>query len=424
MTTVLGDAHELAIAVANKLTYPAAAELPTGESWWAQSLARGVPGVALLHIELAAAALTPWRRAHDWLTYATTAPITGGMSSHLYYGLPAIAHAVACAADRLPGSYSTTLQVLDREISRDTVRRVQVATDRMSAKELPTLSEFDVIRGLSGVGAYLLRWNPDSLALQSVLSYLVRLTEPVIVDGDTLPGWWTLTGPSGRPDAAFPGGHGNNGMAHGIGGPLALLALAALRGITVNGHTEAITRVLAWLDHWSTNTGTGAAWPYYITRPELHADQVTQPSRPVRPSWCYGTAGLARAQQLAALATGDHQRRHLVEDALVGALTDSAQTSAATDLSLCHGHAGFAHVALRAAADATHDNGVRLREAALQLLGTVHPPGTFPVVTATRLLNASGPALLEGSAGIALTAASAATAAGPATWWDACLLIA
>ncbi|KQX77084.1 hypothetical protein [Streptomyces sp. Root1310] len=35
-------------------------------------------------------------------------------------------------------------------------------------------------------------------------------------------------------DDRFPGGHGNNGMAHEIGSVLALLALGARRAITVN----------------------------------------------------------------------------------------------------------------------------------------------------------------------------------------------
>jgi len=32
-----------------------------------------------------------------------------------------------------------------------------------------------------------------------------------------LPGWWTASGPDDRPSQSWPGGHGNLGMAHGIG---------------------------------------------------------------------------------------------------------------------------------------------------------------------------------------------------------------
>lgn len=78
------------------------------------------------------------------------------------------------------------------------------------------MAEFDTIRGLAGVGAYLRHQVPDSAAPRAVLGCLVRLTQPVTIDGDTVPGWWTLTGPTGSVDDDFPGGHGNFGLAHGI----------------------------------------------------------------------------------------------------------------------------------------------------------------------------------------------------------------
>lgn len=56
--------------------------------------------------------------------------------------------------------------------------------------------------------------------LDDVLRYLVRLLQqPVTVNGEAVPGWWTSDSPSARPDAAWPTGHGNFGMAHGVAGP-------------------------------------------------------------------------------------------------------------------------------------------------------------------------------------------------------------
>lgn len=43
-----------AATIADRLTRPDADELPLGQPWWHQSLAHGAPGIALLHIELAA----------------------------------------------------------------------------------------------------------------------------------------------------------------------------------------------------------------------------------------------------------------------------------------------------------------------------------------------------------------------------------
>ncbi|WP_328383670.1 hypothetical protein OHQ88_14165 [Micromonospora zamorensis] len=49
------ESHELAVAIADLLVDPDDPSLPIHQPWWRQSLALGVPGIALLHVELAAA---------------------------------------------------------------------------------------------------------------------------------------------------------------------------------------------------------------------------------------------------------------------------------------------------------------------------------------------------------------------------------
>ncbi|RKF24678.1 lanthionine synthetase C family protein [Micromonospora globbae] len=416
------EGHELAVAVADLLTHPDDPSLPIHQPWWRQSLALGVPGIALLHVELAAAGLRPWQRAHHWLTAATSGPVTTGPDSHPFHGAPALAHVLACAAAHQPGSYARALDGLDTAIAADARRRVAAAHARIDVGELPALAEFDTIRGLTGLGAYLLRRPSGEKELRSVLEYLVRLTTPLHRDGEALPGWWTGSGPNGRTDDRFPGGHGNTGVAHGIAGPLTLLALAALQGVLVPGHLAAITTVCAWLDRWRSDTDAGPIWPYWITRAQLRAGHAPKPSAQ-RPSWCYGTAGLAHAQQLAALATGDPVRRVAAGDALARALIDPRQLAATTDPSLCHGYAGLAHIAHRIAADAPPGTAARLDARVPHLLRMIDPAGAGPRRTAAALIAAApGPGLLEGAAGVALAALSCSTASTPDSSWDSCLL--
>ncbi|MFD6608628.1 lanthionine synthetase C family protein [Micromonospora chalcea] len=416
------ESHGLAVAVADLLARPDDPRLPIRQPWWRQSLALGVPGIALLHVELAAAGLRPWQRAHHWLTAATSGPVTAGADSYPFHGAPALAHVFACAAAHQPGAYARALDDLDRAIAADARRRVAAAHARIDVRELPALAEFDAIRGLAGVGAYLLRRAPDGEELPAVLGYLVRLTQPLHVGGEALPGWWAGNGPAGRADSRFPGGHGNNGVAHGIAGPLALLALAALRDVVVDGQTAAIARICAWFDRWRHDSKPGPLWPYWITKRQLRADRA-EAHRAQRPSWCYGTAGLARAQQLAALALNDRVRRAAAEDALVRALADPRQLAGATDPSLCHGHAGLAHIAHRVAADAPPDTARQLRASVPRLLGSLDPHDAGPRRTAAALV-AAGPGLLEGAAGVALAALSCSNAAALTSSWDACLLTA
>ncbi|MEX5709941.1 lanthionine synthetase C family protein [Parafrankia sp. FMc6] len=434
MTSHPRAAAVLAEKVADHLAEPAS--IPgslSGQRWWRQSLAHGAPGIALLHIERAAAGFSSWERAHDWLAYAARGVLTTGPDSHLYYGGPALAHALASATSRHPGAYQRVLDRLDRSIVTDTRRRVAAAHARIDEGRFPALAEFDVIRGLTGLGAYLLRRDAGagSETTRAVLNYLVRLTEDLVIDGQTLPGWWTDLGPTGRASDRFPGGHGNNGIAHGIAGPLALLALAARRGVTVPGHHEAIRRICAWLDRWRTDTSTGVLWPYWLDR--SHRD-TAQPGSvgPRHLGWCYGTAGLARAQHLAALATGDAARRDMAENALVDALSDPVH-STTTDVSLCHGRAGLAHLAAVTAAEARPPTANRLRPLIRKVLDTVQPADADPEQTASQLLaqdeGSPGPGLLEGAAGVALAALSASTVAAGAdtascSGWDSCLLIA
>lgn len=415
-------ADTVADLLADPATAPPASETAPSKR---QHLAYGPTGIALLHIERAAAGLGSWQRAHDWLAEAARNPFTSGPDSHPFYGAPALAHALACAADHLPGAYQRARDTLDRQMGADVRRRLEAAHRRIDAGRLPEIAEFDTIRGLAGYGAYFLRRDPTGAEVRAILDYCVRLTEPVAHDGEALPGWWTPTGPSGRADDRFPGGHANSGMAHGVGGVLALVALAARRGITVAGHREALRVILAWLDRWQEETSRGLVWPYWVTRDELRTSRLA-PSAPRRPSWCYGTAGLARARQLAALALGDTDRQIEAETALVAALTDPAQLKATTDNGLCHGFAGLAHVAARTADDAHPSTIGQLRAAIPPLLTPICPPGTDPEDAAMAVIrdNDAGPGFLNGAAGIALALLAPATTTPPRSAWDACLLIA
>lgn len=412
-------ARAAADAIADHLASPGNVRgLDLAQDWWPQSLAHGAAGVALLHIERARSGHGPWQRAHDWLACAAEGGAVGGPDAHLYYGAPALAFALHAAADR-PGRYTRALNTLDTHITALTRQRLQAAHERIDNGGYPKLAEYDTIRGLSGLGALLLHRETHTDLLREVLTYLVRLTEPVKHDVEELPGWWTHLAPSGKPSPDYPEGHANNGVAHGISGPLALLALTARRGITVPEHTEAISRILAWLDRWQQEGPAGPWWPYWVTRQHLRSG--TPGDGPSRPSWCYGTAGFARTMQLAALATGDTDRQHASEVALLRAMSDPDQRNLTVDLSLCHGFAGLAHIARLVAADA-------LTPGITDSLPTLLAPITDipPKALVRALCEPSGGGdigLLEGAAGTALTLHTYAAGGPSLSGWDSAFLI-
>ncbi len=402
-------AQTAAADIAELLTIPP----PTpARHWQGQSLADGAAGIALLHAERAHTGLGAWATVHAWLTHATQADISAHTDAGLFFGAPALAFVLHAADADQAGRYARSLIALDRAVVALAHCRIDQAHARIDRGELPGLAEFDLIYGLAGIGAHLLRHAPGNDALQRVLSYLVRLTEPLHVDGETLPGWWTSHGPDFTHSSGFRGGHGNFGMAHGIAGPLALLALAMKQKILVEGHATAINRICRWLDAWRHDGPAGPWWPQWITRDERRAGRVSQPA-PLRPSWCYGTPGLARAQQLVGIAIGDGVRQRTAEHALAGCLSDPKQLARIVDSSLCHGWAGLYQTARRAAADA-------ITPAIVDRL----PDLTDAFLERARPGTGEGIGFLEGDAGLALTLHTAAHGGSPTSGWDACLLIA
>jgi hypothetical protein len=152
---------QLSAVIAERLAHPRdVPRLLSSRPWWRLSLAHGALGIALLHIERAAAGLASWQPAHDWLTYVASGPVTTGADSHLCYGAPALGHVLACATAARPGSYARALNALDQAIATDTLARVNRVQAHIDAGRLPALAEFDLIRGLTGSGTYLLRRDP------------------------------------------------------------------------------------------------------------------------------------------------------------------------------------------------------------------------------------------------------------------------
>ncbi|MFI0484342.1 lanthionine synthetase C family protein [Actinomadura sp. 9N215] len=417
----------MAGALAAALSDPRTALTASARHSWPQALATGAAGIALLHIERARTGHGDWETAHRWITTACAAPITAAANAGLYMGVPALAFilhaATSPARDKAPqqgprssaeDGYRHALERLDQAAITLTQTRLDTAHARIHREQRPQLQEFDLIRGLTGLGVYHLRRHPDHPVTAQVLQYLVRLTEPGDAP-DRWPSWWTLDAPNGERDPEFPDGHGNLGASHGISAPLALLSLATLSGVSVSGTREAIERLCAWTDKWLQHDDSGPWWPGLLTSDQIRAGEVDSSLRP-RPSWCYGVGGTARAQQLAALALGDTRRQQTAEAAMTTTLSDPVQVGRLTDLGLCHGQAGLLHTAHRMAADAcTPHLGERLPNLTNRLLARLPDPAATCATT---------PTLLDGAAGIALALHAVGNSAVPATGWDAVLAVA
>jgi len=372
----------------------------------AQSLASGGIGHALLAIEQAFNGAGDWASARHLIKQATAGPVDAAAHTGLYYGAPAVAVLLHATTADGTQRYPAARQALERHVRRITRTRLSDATARLRERRAATFAEYDLFTGLIGIGALLLHHAPGSSELGDVLRYAVRLAEPRYHDGMQVPGWWVEHHPD--PLLPTPSGHANLGMAHGAAGLLALLAHASLRGQHVDGLSDAIGWLGAFFDQWQQPSPHGPWWPQWITREHLLTGRHTHPG-PVRPSWCYGAAGIARALQLAGMATGDRTRKTTAERALAACLS-GPQLDRLTDPGICHGLAGLYQTAHRAAADTTNPAiACQLPALAERVASTAgSPEGGF----------------LTGTTGVALTRESIRTGQPPHTRWDTCLLIA
>jgi hypothetical protein len=282
-----------------------------------------------------------------------------------------------------------------------------------------SVAEFDAISGLAGIAAALLARREQPAvrhALDAVLRALVDLVEE---RPGGPPRWYTAPEQMGDEATSqmYPDGNLNCGLAHGIPGPLAVMALARLGGIELPGLVEAVRQVAQWLAEHRVDDAWGVNWPTAV------ALRSERPDAPSRAAWCYGAPGVARSLWLAGEAAADDSLRALAVEGMEAVYRRPISERAIDSPTFCHGVAGLLQVTLRFA----HDTGLAVfTEAAAaltaQLLDAYDPervlgyaslePGGNPV---------DQPGLLDGAPGVALALLAASTDAEPT--WDRVFLL-
>ncbi|RJL24861.1 lanthionine synthetase [Bailinhaonella thermotolerans] len=393
----------------------------TRSPWGGVALSDGFPAVALLFAELGAEDPAFRRVAHAHLAACLSAPAPPPVPG--LYGGPACLAFAAHAAAAGSGAYRSLLDRLDATVAALAARRVAADRERLAAGlPIGSWAGYDVVSGASGFGRLLLARHghardPGVLgALEDALGLLaaVATAGDVEVGGVRVPAWWVRAGATGLPGEGA--GHLNLGLAHGVGGPLALLSLAWAAGVRVPRHEEAAHRVVLLLETWLRHDAAGPYWPHRLSLAQV-AGRAPAPAR-LRDVWCYGSLGLARALDLAGAAFGRPDWRDRAREVLRAALA-AAPGTPVHDAALCHGWSGPLRVAglmcPGPAADAL----------AARVLDAFEPAAPFafryrnPVLD----LGADRPGFLEGAAGIALALLAHATGRPPRTPWDAALLL-
>jgi hypothetical protein len=286
--------------------------------------------------------------------------------------------------------------------------------------------QFDVISGLAGMGAYLLyrRSRPAVAdALDAVLGALIHLSAS---DPGGRPRWYTP--PHLMADAAtarhYPHGNLNLGLAHGIPGPLALMAIAYREGVDLPGLPEAIQHVARFVADNRITGRYGIDWPTAIP---LAADGTWDAAKVVEPSrtaWCYGSPGVARSLWLAGQAIGDSSLMALAVEAMQAVLQRPIPERLIDSPTLCHGVSGLLAIVLRFAQNeggaASFAGGAdALCQQLLELYDPERPLGYCSIEPGGNRVD--HPGLLDGAPGVALALLGAATTTEPI--WDRLFLL-
>ncbi|KDN82284.1 lanthionine synthetase C family protein [Kitasatospora cheerisanensis] len=405
--------------------------------WAPAGLADGAPGIALLFAELSRQDPAHRATAHAWLGVAARSAAGAAPGTGLYDAVPALAFALPRAA-ATPADYRTARAHLHHQTTVLAERLARREQQRAAAGvEHTAVERYDLVSGLAGLGAVLLDHHPragtaDS-ALHLVLRALVRLSEPIA----ELPGWWVAQSPDDCAPTSAERGHANLGLAHGLPGPLALLALCWRQGLRVPGQRTALSLWADWLLGQARQDRYGPWWPQSVDLTTIdqlpdHPQPPGDCERPGRPSWCYGSPGIARALQLAGLALDQPDWRECAEQAAAAAVHRALDTAtgpaALTDAGLCHGWAGLLQCTWRTGRDSEQPENEltallpRLTERLLDL-ATPAPFGFRPPLPRNGWTD--DPAgFLTGAAGVALALHTVATDRVPFTTWDRALLLA
>jgi hypothetical protein len=403
---------ELAVAAAEEQS-----TLPYRPLWLPYGLAQGWAGLAVMAGYFDAC--FPGEEwdvvGHEYLALAARgAEALPYVPPGLWAGLSGTAFA-AWMLSRGGTRYRRLLAALDAAIlPQATATAAGLAAQRGGV----SVGQYDVISGLTGTGAYLLARRDDPAAAEELAALLTSL---VALGGedDGLPRWYS---PPHLLDEymlqSYPSGNLNCGLAHGIPGPLGLLALAYQAGVIVPGQAEAIDRIAAWLAGHTVTDEWGVNWPTGVA-----LDTPDRAEGSSRSAWCYGGPGVARALWLAGVALDQIRIRDLAVQAMEAVYRRPPAARRIDSPTFCHGVAGLLQITLRFA----HDTGLpQFQEAARALTRQLLDLREPETLLGYRSIEQEGrrvdqPGLLDGAPGVALVLLAAAGGVEPG--WDRIFLL-
>jgi len=299
------------------------------------SLARGLPGRALLYTYLDASRGSAEHREH------MTASLFAAMDD--FSSRPVDEPLLPGLFEGFTGLAWTLQHVLPLYGIEDDPN-AEFDASLTSLLSVPQwLGSFDLIYGVAGIGIYALERLPHPAA-HDLVTNCVRLLEGLC--GEDQDGVHWFTSPELLPAqkrAHSPKGRFDFGVAHGAMGVIGFLGQACARSVGGSSARRLLTRSVEWIMSRRL-AGAAQRYPLFIN----DRGSTTVFGGPYW-GWCYGDLGLSAV--LCAAARAAHRPDWLTEaETIASAAAEKLRQAKApeevgiTEPGLCHGAAGVAHL--------------------------------------------------------------------------------
>lgn len=387
-------------------------------NWGDLSFSSGYPGILLLFTELERQFPNEgWEKSvHNYVLAIKAAIEQEGLrrgQQSLFGGLAGVCFALQCAS--LQGKrYKSMIDKLDNFLISAVESHYLVPLRQNLNNGVPSSPMlYEMMQGIAGICAYSLQHLKNPLLeklTRQILEVLVRLCQPINIQGCQVPGWYIQPQDFFLEEdkKSYPKGNFNLGVSHGVSSLLGILALAFSQGIVVNGNQEAMETIANWLiskRHHHNNTYFWGSTVPFEEETGVHAVQM----RATRDAWCYGVPGISRMLFLAGKALGNISWQKIAVEIFGNIFLEPTEKWHIPAPTFCHGIAGLflinSYMAKDSAVAGLQKQQELLKEMLLQQFNPDYPFG-FQDLDLQRqgsLWPINKPGLLEGATGTLLS---------------------
>ncbi|MCL2426864.1 MAG: lanthionine synthetase C family protein [Oscillospiraceae bacterium] len=211
-----------------------------------------------------------------------------------------------------------------------------------------TLGNYEVINGLSGPLRYLLDFSDDEKMnemAKKIIDIFIKRSKDKTILGKKVPGWhyYTSEVESSFMNEQATNGVVNYGVSHGMGGPLAALAIAYNKGFRTEGLLEAINGLISEYMNVLYYVNDIAYFPGRITF-EQYVGNEEFAKAPSQMSWCYGSVGILRALYISGNLLSNEKVKQFAQDELIKIAKMELSDYQLMQPIVCHGYIGTAAI--------------------------------------------------------------------------------